>query len=61
MHDDVTFNFGSAKVYSPAIYETSFFYDKDICIAATDYYMYFYIIMLFALTAILQFVNFTAS
>ena len=33
----VTFNFGSAKVCSPAIFETSFSYDKDICHAATDY------------------------
>ena len=35
--------------------------DKDIWIAATDYYIYFYIIMLFPLTAILQLINFTAS
>ena len=27
----------------------------------TDYYMHFYIIMLFPLTAILQLINFTAS
>ena len=39
MHHGVTFNFGSAKVCIPAIFETSFFYDKDICIAATDYYI----------------------
>ena len=54
MHHGVTFNFGSAKVCSPAIFETSFSYDKDIWIAATDYYMHFYIIVLFPLTAILQ-------
>ena len=53
--------FCSAKVCSAAIFETSFCYDKDIWIAATDYYMHFYIIMLFALTAILQFLNFTVS
>ena len=34
MHHGVTFNFGSAKVSSPAIFETC---DKDIWIAATDY------------------------
>ena len=34
---------------------------KDIWIAATDYYMHFYIIMLLPLTAILQLINFTAS
>ena len=47
MHHGVTFNFGSAKVCSPAIFETSFSYDKDIWIAATVYYMHFYIIVLF--------------
>ena len=34
----VTFSFGSAKVCSPATFETCFSYDKDIWIAATDYY-----------------------
>ena len=43
----VTFNFGSTKVCSPGIFETSFSYDKDIWIAATDYFMHFYIIVLF--------------
>ena len=59
-HYGVTFNF---KVCSPAIFETYFSYDKDIChwIAATDYNLYFYIIMLFPLTAIFQLINFTAS
>ena len=48
MHHGVTFNFDSAKVCSPAIFEICFSYDKDIYIyAATDYYMYFYIIVLF--------------
>ena len=46
---------------SPAIFETPFSYDKDIWIPATDYYMHFYIIVLFPLTAILQLINFTAS
>ena len=55
------FNFGSAKVCSPAIFETKFSYDKDIWIAGTYYYMYFYIIVIFPLTAILQLINFTAS
>ena len=58
MHHCVTF--GSAKVRSPAIFETSFSYDKDIWIAATDYYMHFYIIMIFPLTAILHLISFTA-
>ena len=61
VHHDVTFNFGSAKVCSPAIFETSFSYDKDIRIAAADYYMHFYIIALFPLRAILKLINFTAS
>ena len=34
---------------------------KDIWIAATNYYIYFYIIVLFPLTSILQLINFTAS
>ena len=51
MHNGVTFNFGSAKVCSPAIYETFFSYDKDIWITASDYYMHFYIIVLFLSTA----------
>ena len=59
MHHGLTFSF--AKVCSPAIFETSISYDKDIWITATDYYMYFNIIVLFPLTAILQLINFTAS
>ena len=58
MHHGVTFNFGSAKVCSLAIFETCFSYDKDIWIAATDYYMYFYMIVLFPLTAVLQLIKF---
>ena len=61
MHHGVILNFLSAKVCSPAIFETLLSYDKDILIAATDYYMNFYIIVLFPLTAILQLINFTAS
>ena len=64
MHDHgVPFNFGPTKVCSSATFETYFSYDKDIWIAATDYYtcMYFYIIVLGPLTAILQLINFTAS
>ena len=30
VHHGVTFNFGSPKVCSPAIFETSFSYDIDI-------------------------------
>ena len=40
MHHGVTFNFGSAKVSSPATFETCFSYDKDILISATDYYVH---------------------
>ena len=61
MHHGVTFNFVFVKVCSPAIFETYFSYDKVIWITATDYYMYFYIIVLFPLTAILELINFTAS
>ena len=60
MHHGVTFNFGSAKVCSPAIFETCFSYDKDIWIAATVYYLHFYINVLFPLTTILQLINSTA-
>ena len=61
MHHCVTFNFGSAKVCSPTIFETYFSYGKDIWIAATDYYRHFYTIVLFPLTAILQLISFTVS
>ena len=49
-----------AKVCSPAIFETCLSYDKDIWIAATDYYVYVYIIVLF-LTTILQLITFKVS
>ena len=61
MYHVVTFNFGSAKVCLPAIFETCISYDKDIWIAATDYYLHFYIIVLFPLTSLLQLINFTVS
>ena len=51
MHHGGTFKFGPAKVCSPDIFETCFSYDKDIWIVATDFYVYFYIIVLFPLTA----------
>ena len=60
MHHGEIFNFGSAKGCSPVIFETCFSYDKDIWIAATDYYIHFYKIVLFSLTTILQLINFTA-
>ena len=41
-----------------AIFETFFSFDKDIWIAATDYYMLSYMIVPFLLTAILQLINF---
>ena len=43
MYHGVTFNLGSVKMFSPTILEKCFSYDKDIWIAATDYYIYFYI------------------
>ena len=61
VHHGVTFNLGPAKECSPAIFKTCFSYDKDKWIAATVYYMHFYIIVLFPLTAILQLLNFIAS
>ena len=61
VHPGVTFNFGFSKVCLLAIFEKSFSYDKDTWIATTDYYVHFYIILLFPLIAILQQINFTAS
>ena len=46
---------------SPAIFQTCFSYENTIWIAETDYYMYFYTIVVFPLTAILQLINFTAT
>ena len=57
----VIFDLGSARVCSPAIFETYFSYDKDIWIAETDNYLYLYLLVLFLLVAILQSINFTAS
>ena len=61
MHHGATFNFGFAKVYSAAIFQTHFSYNKDIWIAATYYYVYFYIIVLLPLTGIVQLINFSVS
>ena len=47
----VLFHLGSAKVCSPAVFETYISYDKDLCIAVTDYYMNFYLILLLLLLA----------
>ena len=58
MHHGVTFNVGSANACSPAIFETCFSYNKHIWTGATDYYMNFYIIVLFPLTAVLQLIKF---
>ena len=60
MHRGVTFSFGFVKVCSLAIFETCFFYVKDLWISATDYYMYFYITVLYSLTYIVL-INSTAS
>ena len=61
LNHGMTLNLGSAKVCSPAIFERYFLYDKDIWIAVTGYYIYFYLIVLFSLTAILQLIIFIAS
>ena len=53
-HHGVTFNLGSAKLCSAAIFEPYFSYHKNIWIAATASYMYSYLIVLFPLIAILQ-------
>ena len=45
-------------VCSPAICETTFSFDKDMWIAATNFYMCFCIIVLFPSIAILQLMNF---
>ena len=62
LSNGVIFNVGLAKVCSPAINETYFSYDKDLWIAVADYYMHFYLIVLyiFLLVALLQLINFIA-
>ena len=63
MHHGVTFNFGYAKMCSPAILETSFSYNKDIWIVATDYYMTIVLLHNFAVSidSYSQFYKSTAS
>ena len=56
---DVTFNLGSAKVCSPAIFETYFSYHKNVWIAATDYCMGFY--LFFSIDSYTSIYKFTAS
>ena len=58
MHHGVTFNFGFTKVCAPAILETCFSHNIEKWIAATESFLYFYIIVLFPLTTILQLINF---
>ena len=55
----VMFNFDSAKVCSPAIMETYLSYDKNIGMAVTDYYMYFYLCYFYWKLSSIN--NFTAS
>ena len=47
LNHGVTFHLNSAEVCSLAIFETYFSYRKDICIAVTYYYIYFYLFVLF--------------
>ena len=60
LNHGVTFNLGSAIDSSPAIFGTYFSYHKDIWIAVTYCYMYFYLILLLPLRAALQLINLTA-
>ena len=61
LNHGLTVKFCSAKVLSPAIFDTYCSYHKDIWIATADYYMVFYITGLFPLTDILKLINFTVS
>ena len=45
-------------IFNLVIIETYFSYGKDIWIAVTDYNMYFYLLVLYVLVAILQLINF---
>ena len=49
VHHGVTFNFGSANVCSPAIFEAGFSYHKDTWITATGFHTYFKIIVIFTI------------
>ena len=42
---------------SKYVYLPKFRHDKEISIVATDYYMYFYVIVLFPLKVILKLIN----
>ena len=53
-----TVDCGSAKVCSHAIFETCFFYDKAIWIAANDCYIYFYFCAIDSYTPINKFYSF---
>ena len=57
----VTFALGSARIFFTAILEKYFSCQKDMWIAASGYYMYFHLIMLFPLAILLQSMNITAS
>ena len=57
----VIFCVSSAKVCSPAVIETDFSYYKDKWLAVTDYYIYFYLLVLFVLVPIIQLLNFKSS
>ena len=43
---EMTFDPGSARMFSTAIFEIYFSYHKDMYTAATDYYMWFHLIVL---------------
>ena len=59
----MTFDLGSTKTFSTAIFET-YFYHKNMWVTATDYNMYnmyIHLIVLSPLTVIFQLINFTVS
>ena len=54
---DVTFDLGSVRMFSTAIFGTSFPNYKDTWISSTDSCMYFYKIVLSSLTVTLKLIN----
>ena len=48
----MAFDLDSAKLFANGTFQRYFSYQEAIWIVATDYYMYFYLIMLSPITAI---------
>ena len=53
----VTFDLGFTRMFLVTIFQIYFYYHKAEWIAATAYYIYFYLIVLSPLTAIFQIKN----